>query len=279
MQPASKEARSPRKRPPRAFVVWDPKPDEVDAEVDWSAWYLTDEADMGHSPEHGEVSEAFFRLTRAWMVERGRTDLRVGFDEFFAWVEGEPLVRVSPDVILHVAPPRPYPKSWATYLGHPPPLFALETVSRDWRKDYDDNPPKYAQLGCRELVIFDPEAARGVTRVPERIPLQVYRRDDDGAFVKVYAGRGPAFSERLEAWLVVQTESTAAWLRIARDPAGHDLLPYPEDRAHQEQARADHERARAEQERARAEQERVRADEQATENARLRTELERLKRS
>ncbi len=290
MQPASKETRPkdpPKKRPPRAFVVRDPAPEEVGAKVDWSSWYLTDEEDMGHSPEHSEVMMAFCALTITRLREMGRDDLRVGFDEFFAWVEGEPLVRVSPDVIVHVAPPPPYPDSWATYRGHAPPLFALEAVSQDWRKDYEDNPAKYAQLGCRELVIFDPQAARGVTRVEQRKPLQVYRRDEDGAFVRTYEGPGPAFSEVLGAWLVAVGDRPVAQLRIARDEGGRDLVPFAEDlalqarlqaaadhtRAEQERARAEQERARAEQEHARAEDEKQRRLKSEQENEELRAEL------
>ena len=85
---------------------------------------------------------------------------------------------------------------WQTWLpGHRPPRWAVEIVSDDWKKDYEDNPLKYAQLGARELVIFDPDAALTSDRRGVRVPLQVYRRDADGAFVRVYRGEGPARSE------------------------------------------------------------------------------------
>jgi hypothetical protein len=118
---------------------------------------------------------------------------------------------------------------WQTWLpGHEPPRWALEIVSDDWKKDYEDNPPKYAQLGTRELVIFDPYAAElgpNGNGSQARTPLQVYRRGADGAFVRVHRGNGPAHSEEIGAWLVVRREGGVADLRIARDAAGADLVP------------------------------------------------------
>lgn len=67
-------------------------------------------------------------------------------------MESEPNVRVSPDAyLLDDPPPRPRPRMWQTWrAGHLPPRFALEVASpENWRKDYEDNPPKYSLLGTR----------------------------------------------------------------------------------------------------------------------------------
>ncbi len=149
--------------------------------------------------------------------ERGCRDVLIAADHFFAWLEQEPLVRVSPDIyLLDYLCKRPLPASWQTWLpGHRPPTLALEIVSDEgWAKDYRENPAKYAQLGARELIIFDPEAAPG--RKGERVALQVFRREAQ-AFVRAYQGAGPAYCREIDAWFSVQREEEVANLGIARD--------------------------------------------------------------
>jgi Uma2 family endonuclease len=225
--------RSPRRgRKPGAFVVRDLAPEDAGAPIDWSAWYLTDEDDMGESAEQGEIIRILLSTLGVLAAERGWGNVYLGADQFFAWLRSEPLVRVSPDVyLLDEPPPPPLPKSWQTWLaGHKAPRWAVEIVSDEWKKDYEDAPPKYAQLGTRELVIFDPEAARSGSSVgPTRVPLQVYRRDDDGAFVLVYRGEGPIQSEEIDAYLVVQHLGATVRLRVARDARAGDLVPTVEE--------------------------------------------------
>jgi len=241
----------------------DPPPEEVGAPIDWSGWYLTDEEDMDESAEQHEIIAIIESVLKALARERGWEDVYVGGDQFFAWVPDEPLVRVSPDVyLLDQPPPPPRPASWKTWQeGHRPPRFAVEVVSGDdehpagWRKDYEEGPAKYAQLGTSELVVFDPQAAAG--RVDgRRVPLQVFRRDADDTFVRVYAGAGPAYSKELDAWLVSVRQGPVARLRVARDAAGQELVPTAEE-ARQAEAEA---RQAAEQEAAalRADLERLR---------------------
>jgi hypothetical protein len=206
----------------------------------WSAWYLTDEDDVGESTDHFITIRLLLAALIELARERGWTDRLVAGDQFFGWVPTHPLVRISPDVYILDNPPAPYPKSFQTWLaGHAAPRFAVEVVSDDWTKDYDDNPPKYDQLGTRELVLFDPDAAhrpRG-----RRVALQVFRRDAAGALVCVASGPGPVHSAELDAWLVVGPD---ARLHIARDAAGTDLvkpaevqLPELEARFHAQEAR------------------------------------------
>jgi hypothetical protein len=231
-QPSSLSPRRAwRARRPSAFVVRDPAPEDVGARVDWSAWYLTDEEDMGESVEQTKIIRTLLSSLDELAAARGWTKMLWSGDNFFAWIREEPLVRVSPDVyLLDDPPPLPHPKMWQTWLpGHRPPRWAVEVVSEDWKKDYDEAPLKYAQLGTRELVIFDPDVALSSERRGKRVPLQVYRRDADGAFVRVYAGEGPTPSEELDAFLVVKGDGAAVRLRIARDPSGNDLVPTSEE--------------------------------------------------
>jgi Uma2 family endonuclease len=240
--------------------VRDPPPEELGAPIDWSSWYLTDEEDMGEGNEQGLIIDVLRSSLRQLARERGWERVFIGADQFFAWVRDEPLVRISPDVYLLDDPPEPpLPASWQTWQpGHRAPRFAVEVVSSDethpkrWRKDYDHGPQKYAQLGTSELVIFDPEVALGRVTHPERVPLQLYRREQDGAFVRVAAGAGPVYSNELEAWLIIRVDQVAR-LRLAHDEQGLDLVATAEEAAEQERQRAEQERQRAEQERQRAE--------------------------
>jgi Uma2 family endonuclease len=237
------------RRRPSAFVVRDPRPEEVDARVDWSSWYLTDEEDMGQSVEHGHDIKAVLSSLGVLLWERACKSSLAAFDNFFAWVESEPNVRVSPDVyLLDDPPPPPWPKMWQTWLpGHRAPRWALEIVSDDWKKDYEDNPLKYAQLGTRELVLFDPHAPETSPNgngngnghdTAGRVRLQVYRRDADGAFVRVYRGNGPARSDEIDAWIVCRREGGMAVPRLARDAAGTDLVPTEAEATRAAEARA-----------------------------------------
>lgn len=227
-------AQSPRRgRKPGAFVVRDLAPEDAGVPIDWSAWYLTDEDDMGESAEQGEIIRVLLSALGVLAAERAWGNVYLGADQFFAWLRNEPMVRVSPDVCLVDEPPAPpLPKSWQTWLpGHRPPRWAVEIVSEDWKKDYEDAPAKYAQLGTRELVIFDPEAATNDAGRGTRAPFQVYRRDADDAFVLVYCGEGPARSDQIDAFLVAQRVGETVRLRVARDAAGKDLVPTADERA------------------------------------------------
>ena len=195
----------------------------------WAAWYLRDEDDVGEGTEQGITVRTLLAVLSELASERGWARTLVAGDQFFAWVESEPLVRISPDVYLLDDPPSPpYPAMWRTWLeGQAAPRFAVEVVSDDWAKDYLHAPRKYDQLGTRELVIFDPEAT--LTRRSQRVVLQIFRRDADDALVRVEAGEGPSYSAELDAYLVVQRGPAGPRLRIARDAAGADLVATAEE--------------------------------------------------
>src|SRR5687767_11357742 len=90
--------------------------DELQAEAPtppaggWSAWYLTDEDDVGESTEHGITIRLLLAALIELARERGWTDRLVAGDQFFGWVQTHPLVRISPDVYILDKPPAPYPR-------------------------------------------------------------------------------------------------------------------------------------------------------------------------
>ncbi|WP_437896830.1 Uma2 family endonuclease [Sorangium sp. So ce124] len=244
------------RRSPRALVLRDLSPEEAGAAIDWSGWYLPDDAERPDKVERSEIVRLLLSVVAQLARERGWADWYAGTGQLFGWVRGEPLVRVLPDLyVLDHRPLPPVPRQWQTWLpGHRPPRFALEVVSGDWRRIYEDAPAKYWQLGCPELLLFDPEAA--AARAPlaeERVPLQLYRRDADGTYLRVHGSGDPVWIEALDAHLVVLKDGPHPTLRVARSSRATDLVPAEEEALRAEgEARALEQRARVAEQRARA---------------------------
>ena len=231
-------------------------------------WVLEDGVTMPETSEHRLTCELLETILRAWIARDAR-DAAVYANLALRWVEEHPAVGVDPDVCLvDPTPPDPRLRSLRTWEpGHAAPRVAVEVVSRDTaEKDYLEGPAKYAASGTRELWVFDPER-RGRGMLGPSV-LQVWRREGDGAFRRVYAGDGPARSEALGAWLVVTDRG--ARLRLADDEAGERLWLTGEET---ERARAQAERERAQAERAQAQAERERADALAERIAALEAQL------
>lgn len=226
------------------------------------AWEVLRERDleekMGQGGAHGGAVQLAVDAVTALRDEQGRAAY-IGWDVFVEWDPNDARARVSPDLfVLDGQPAAITPSIWQTWRpGCDPPRFAMEIVSPKSRaKDYDWNPARYAALGVEELCIFDAEP-----RGEEAFALQLYRRNDRGQFLRVYAGPGPVKSAVLGAALVVV--DGGAHVRVARDAEGKDLVLTGKERAQraEERARDADERARAERERAETERERAEAAE------------------
>ncbi len=233
----------------------------------WSdRWVLRDDVNMPESHPHERAATLLKQVLEARVASTGR-DAMVGGNIALRWDEGHPQVGVDPDVFLvEPAPPDRDIRSLRTWVpGHSAPRVAIEIVSEDGgEKDYVDGPKRYAASGTRELWVFDPEG-HGRAIVGGPLVLQVWRRLRSGAFRRVYAGDGPAYSDEVEAWLVVTDGGTR--LRVADDEEGTRLWP----------TAAEAERQRAEAERQRAEAAVAREAVATKENEKLREEIERLK--
>ncbi|MGB0680567.1 MAG: hypothetical protein ACPGUV_12975, partial [Polyangiales bacterium] len=133
-----------------------------------------------------------------------------------------------------------------------------------WHKDYQLAPQKYAELGCPELVIFDPDAMRRPVN-PARVPLQVWRREDEGErgrFKQVQAGSEPHYAERLGAWLVPVRQGVRNRLRLAYDAQGKLWVPTSEEAGARE-AEARRQAEQAQQQAEQAQQQAEQAQQQA----------------
>lgn len=199
-------------------------------------WALAEE-NVPESALHDEIILLLVELLKAW-ARRSARDVRVGRNLALRWDRALPRVGVDPDVyVVEPAPPEgDDTTSLCTWKrGHVAPRVAVEVVSETTaEKDYAEGPEKYAASGTGELWVFDPlEAGPSLRGGP--FVLQVWRRDAEGRFRRVYAGAGPVWSEALGGWLVVTDGGRR--LRVAEDEEGRHLWPTEAEEARAEVAR------------------------------------------
>ena len=203
-----------------------------DGSIDWSPWYLTDEEDMGQGGEQGQIIALLQASLNAWAREqRWSPTTLIASDNFFAWVEGEPFVQVSPDIYVLDEPvytaDGKFPGRWEVWRpGQAPPRFAVEIVSSNWKKDYAINPARYDHLGVHELVLADGDAVTRDLSARGRYPFAVYRRTADDRLELAYRGPGPAYCAELGAYLCFQADSALGGprVRVSRDTEGKDIV-------------------------------------------------------
>ena len=198
---------------------------------------------MGEDFLQRAIAEALRPLIARWFKTQ-KVKAFTGADQFLYWVEGDPTRRVAPDVyVLPKVDPESVPTSWQLWeVG--PPSFALEIVSRDVGKDYEDAPAEYAAMGAKELVIFDPGAT---SRSRTRVRWQVYRRLARRGFVRVAQTMGDRVEVAgLGCWLRAMSEGRDARLRLGIGVDGEELFATETERADSADAQAEAERERAE---------------------------------
>ncbi|HEU4411345.1 MAG TPA: Uma2 family endonuclease [Polyangiaceae bacterium] len=180
---------------------------------------------MGEGSLQRFISELARRQIEGYLASLGQTAF-VGANQFIYWRQFDPSRRLDPSVfVLPGVRPGIKIDSWKVWEREGlAPSFALEIVSQDWEKDYRDSPEPYAELGVRELMIFDPEWA---ARPHERLRWQVYRWLVRRGFVRVEANHDDrARSKVLGCWLrAVGDDLDSLRLRLAVGPQGERLLP------------------------------------------------------
>jgi len=247
-QGASQQARSRRPR-----VIYDvPEPA---ARADWT---LSEES-VPESRPHDLVVDRVRALLAAWAQ---RTSLRAAICRNLAvrWKEATPAVGVDPDVCV-LAPPPPEGDELSSLRlwrpGHVAPVLAVEIVSESRAdKDYTQSPDKYAASGTDELWVFDPRLA-GPKAQGGPLRIQVWRRDEEGDFRRVYGGEGPAWSEAVQGFL--HAVDGGSELALCDDVQGTRrwLTPEETERAAKEAERVAKESERAAKEEAQRRAERL----------------------
>jgi hypothetical protein len=222
-------------------------------------WVLP-EGTVPESIPHDEVAERIKAVLQAW-ADGTRRPVRVARNLAIRWLERAPQVGIDPDVCVLDPPPPGAERLGSLCLwkeAHEAPSICFEVVSANHpHKDYRDVHERYAALGTRELVVFDPLLV-GPASLGGPMTLQLWRTDECGVFERVTAGDGPVFSEVLGCWLsgrdgklVFSDDREARVIWLTREER---------ERAEKERERAEKERERAEKERERAEKERERAE-------------------
>lgn len=169
--------------------------------VDPDGWELP-EGPVPESAPHDDLCDRWKHVLQAWVARTGRDaevyrNLAVRFDP------QRPRVGIDPDVcVVEPAPDeRRTLTSLQTYL-HGPPLLSIEVVSTTHpSKDYVEAPARHAASGVRELWVLDPLLA-GPRVHGGPFAVQVWQRDDTGAFARVHASNEPFHSALLGAWIV-----------------------------------------------------------------------------
>jgi hypothetical protein len=218
------------------------------------AWVLPD-GTVPESLPHDAAAHRLKVLLEGWASRLDRPCF-VPRNLAVRWLESSPKVGIDPDVCV-LDPPPPDVNDLSSLClwkpGHLPPSICFEIVSRNHpHKDYAELQDRYALVGTRELVVFDPFLA-GPSALGGPVLLQLWRRDSVGVLERVHAGDSPVASEVLGGWLV----PTATTLEIADDRGGVRRWPTWEELA--ATRRVEVERERTEKERERAEKERERA--------------------
>jgi Uma2 family endonuclease len=250
------------------------------------------EDDMGEGILQKLIVELLRPMIERWLADRAGPTF-VGANQFIYWVQYEPTRAVAPDVyVLPGVSPDVAVKAWKLWETGVVPSFALEIVSGDVAKDYEEAPRRYAELGVPELVVFDPES----TASPDRVRWQVFRRHPRRGLVLDERSDGDRICSRvLGCWLRAVGAGPSLRLRLATGEAGEDLVPTEAEaeragkeaeRAGREAERAGREAERAAKEAERAAKETERRGREAercarelaeSEVERLRAELERMR--
>lgn len=211
------------------------------------SWVLSEDP-VPESILHDNVAEHLLLLLKAWAVRSGR-NVWIARNLAVRWVEAAPRIGIDPDVcVLEPAPENPLGvTSLRLWEGHAAPPLCFEIVSPNHpHKDYGAVQDRYASLGAKELIVFDPLLS-GPKSLGGPAALQVWRRDEMGIFERVHFGGEPGYSVVLGAWV----HPVGQFLEIADDRGGTRFWQTAEqhERAEKEHERAEKERERAEKER------------------------------
>ena len=203
----------------------------------------------------------------------GDRDVYVSGNNYVHYREGDFTRHVSPDCYVVFGAPNDLKENYKSWKhgGHVPAIVFEFTSRKTWKEDQEKKFNIYERLiGVPEYILFDPKGRYIKSH------LQGYRLNAAGEYETIPMENGCLYSEQLKMRLDV----IGAKLRLFDPEAGEYLrTPQEEAKARKEAAcLAEKERLRANREaRARREAEH-RVEDAEAENARLRAELEALRR-
>jgi hypothetical protein len=181
------------------------------------------EDDVGEHEIQTYILELLRPLLERYLTERG-VRAHVGSDQFIYWKEHEPQQCIAPDIYVLPGVSQDIAIDvWKVWERGVVPSFVLEVVGADPYKDYEQAPKRYAELGVRELIVFDPFPSR------TRTTFQIYRRSGRG-FRRVQSTDGDrVVSKELGCFVRVVGRAAGLRLRLATGATGDDLFPTGEE--------------------------------------------------
>jgi Uma2 family endonuclease len=174
-------------------------------------------------PESERVPESKRHLTlRTALYQILSLEVRgahsVGSEQFVYWNARDPRRCCSPDAFVKLSVADEMFETWKTWERGVPELV-VEILSRSDREHdtWNDKLERFHELGAREVVRFDADAAPG-----ER--LRVWDRMEDDLVERVVDGDATPCLTFALFWVVRPVDGVDIGLRLARDPGGRELL-------------------------------------------------------
>ena len=192
------------------------------------------EGEVGEHEIQTYILELLRPLIERYLAERG-IGAHVGSDQYIYWAQYEPTRCLAPDVYVLPGVPQDIAIDvWKVWEREVVPSFVLEVVGRDPHKDYVLSPGRCAELGVKELVVFDPFPSR------QRRVFQVYRRVRRGFRLVESTDADRVRSRELGCFIRVVGTGAATRLRLATGRSGGDIFLTGEEaeRAAKEEERA-----------------------------------------
>jgi hypothetical protein len=175
-----------------------------------------------HFPEGAEVPEsrlheALCALLRALLRHAFASQHSVGGDQLVYWDPTDPRACLAPDAFVRLHTPDSKFKTWKVWEWGAPEL-AVEILSESDER-WDTKLQKYARLGVRELVTFDPESSPATLRIWDRLETDLVERE--------LCGNSAASNVLPGYWVVVADPEHGRALRLSQDDAGASVFPTP----------------------------------------------------
>jgi hypothetical protein len=183
------------------------------------------EWEMGEGKRHGRLCDLVYHVLRH-AVGDGHS---VGKDNFLYFDASSPRRKCAPDAFVKLDVPDSLFDSWRTW-EHGAPELAVEILSpsdTEEKLTWDEKMERYHALGVRELASFNEDAEVGSR-------LRAWDRIEGDLVPRVVENETtPCLTLGLH-WVIVPSrapsgEELPAALRLARDAAGKELVPTPEE--------------------------------------------------
>lgn len=181
------------------------------------------EDDVGEHEIQTYILELLRPLIERYLAER---DVRahVGSDQYIYWVKHDPSQCVAPDIyVLPGVSQELAIDVWKVWERGVVPSLAIEVVCSHPRKDYEQAPQRHAELGVRELVVFDPFPGK------DRRKFHVYRRVRRGFRMIEATDADRVRSRELGCYLRAVGDGHAIRLRLATGARGEEIFPTAEE--------------------------------------------------